>query len=250
MGIIGNNSNVNFGVHRAIGDVASMTPGNRSRYSSFCNTRSQSGASTVIAGMASPQGGYPPDTFFPPQTVGEMALRATGSGDLTGNLYPSRNMVVDFTGSGTLTAAGSLIVSMIAALTGSGTLTASIGGVIDASVDFTGSGTLDADMVALGNMVVALLGSGDLDATISAFGDMSLDIVVTGAGLTIENVAQAVWNALATDFNAVGTMGEKLNDAGSAGNPWAALLADNVDPDTFGEFVQKLLTVGKFLGLK
>lgn len=60
----------------------------------------------------------------------------------------------------------------------------------------------------------------------------------------------AVWEALATDFNNAGTMGEKLNDAGAAGNPLAALLVDDVDAGTFGERVQKLLTTAKFLGLK
>jgi hypothetical protein len=31
---------------------------------------------------------------------------------------------------------------------------------------------------------------------------------------------------------------------------WAAVAADNRDPNSMGEFVQKLLTVAKFLGLK
>lgn len=33
-------------------------------------------------------------------------------------------------------------------------------------------------------------------------------------------------------------MGEKLNDAGAAGNPWAALLSANNTPETFGALVQ------------
>jgi hypothetical protein len=45
-------------------------------------------------------------------------------------------------------------------------------------------------------------------------------------------------------------MGEKVNDAGAAGNPWSALLVDNNTAGTFGSFVQKLLTVAKFLGFK
>jgi hypothetical protein len=59
-----------------------------------------------------------------------------------------------------------------------------------------------------------------------------------------------VGGATAADNNQAGTMGEKLNDAGSAGNPWAAELTSNNTEGTFGWLAQKLLTVGKFLGLK
>ncbi len=50
-----------------------------------------------------------------------------------------------------------------------------------------------------------------------------------------EAIAQAVWGALAAGLNAAGTMGEKLNDAGGAADPWDDARA---------------LTVAKFLGLK
>jgi hypothetical protein len=53
-------------------------------------------------------------------------------------------------------------------------------------------------------------------------------------------LARAVWDAVASDFNLAGSMGEKLNDAGSAGNPWASLLASNNSAGSFGEFVQAL----------
>jgi hypothetical protein len=53
---------------------------------------------------------------------------------------------------------------------------------------------------------------------------MEIDIVVTGAGLSTANVGQAVWAALAAANNNAGTMGEKLNDAGSASNPWTEII--------------------------
>jgi hypothetical protein len=42
--------------------------------------------------------------------------------------------------------------------------------------------------------------------------------------LSPESLASAVWNKVATDANAAGTMGEKLNDAGSASNPWTEVI--------------------------
>lgn len=53
------------------------------------------------------------------------------------------------------------------------------------------------------------------------------------------DIAQAVWLANSTQYNITNTMGEKLNSAGSAGNPWASDTITNNDPGTFGELVQK-----------
>jgi hypothetical protein len=125
-----------------------------------------------------------------------MSLRAIAAGDMTANLYPSYPMSVDFTGAGDLSADASLAVSMLLAMSGSGTLTAGIVGNVNMSVDFTGAGDLDASLSGLGNMLVALSGGGDLDATIAAYGNMSIDIVVSGTGLTAENVGASVWGYL------------------------------------------------------
>ena len=48
------------------------------------------------------------------------------------------------------------------------------------------------------------------------------------AGLTPTGIANAVWAALASTHNAAGTMGEKLNDAGSAANPWTEIIEDSM----------------------
>jgi len=70
-----------------------------------------------------------------------------------------------------------------------------------------------------------------------------------GSGPTAEEIADAVWEEVNSDHLTAGSTGEKLNSA-STGNPWEADLATNNTAGTFGAFVQKLLTVAKFLGLK
>ncbi len=68
------------------------------------------------------------------------------------------------------------------------------------------------------------------------------------AGLTS---TLSVWDELVASHLTVGTTGKALNDAGAAGNPWSTTIAGNTGAGTFGELVGKrLLTVGKFLGLK
>lgn len=152
---------------------------------------------------------------------GAMTVAMTGSGTLSAELSLFLNMVCAMTGSGTLSADAALLVSMLCDMTGSSTMTASITGLKEMTASFTGSGDLVADINAFGNMIINLIGSGDLDVDISAVADMSIDIVVTGTGLTTANVGPAVWAAIASQNDIAGTMGEKLNDAGSSSNPWS-----------------------------
>ena len=68
---------------------------------------------------------------------------------------------------------------------------------------------------------------------------------------TAEDIADAVWDETLSEHTDVGSTGKALTDAGTAGNPWSALLVDNATPGTFGWFVgTKLLTLAKWLGLK
>lgn len=71
------------------------------------------------------------------------------------------------------------------------------------------------------------------------------------AGLVNLNLASAIWDELLAGHLTAGTTGKALNDAGAAGNPWSTSVVGNTDAGTFGELVgKKLLTIGKFLGLK
>lgn len=224
MGLLGNNSVRNFGAGRAFGSTNAVTPGGRRNVGEWRFWAAQSGASTVMATAAKPTGYYAPAAYYMPITAGEMSVQTSGLGAMTANLFPAKLMEIDFTGSGDMTATAGLVVSMLAALAGTGAMTATIQGRQAMTVALTGAGDLDASMTAIGSMVAALTGTGDLDAVIRAYGDMQIDIVVTGSGLTTANVGSAVWSAIASQNNVAGTMGEKLNDAGSASNPWTEVI--------------------------
>lgn len=62
------------------------------------------------------------------------------------------------------------------------------------------------------------------------------------------SLASAVWNSLAASFDEAGTMGEKLNDAGSASNPWSD--TTTYGSGTKGKLLQDTLSTGKFIALK
>lgn len=155
-------------------------------------------------------------------------LHVRGSGDVSdAEAWAVKLAQAALTGTGDLTAIGGLIVQLVAAITGSGTVSnADIKAFLQAVAALTGSGGVsDADLEGLGALLAALTASGTAaGSTLTGIGELDADIVVTGTGLTTANVGTAVWAALASANNEPLTMGEKLNDAGSASNPWTEVI--------------------------
>jgi hypothetical protein len=208
------------------------------------------GEATVVAGSSvantsgRPSGYTHPVSWSLPIKGGGMAAftTITGSGTISeASLAMGRALTSDLVGSGDITEANmTLIVSFLAELSGDGSLSASLRGAVSLASDLAGSGDLSAALGLIAFMSAAISGSGDIIADLKGKLSMSADISVTGGTLTASSISEAVWSALASANDAAGTMGEKLNDAGSAGNPWAALLASNNDPDTFGKIIQDI----------
>ncbi len=150
----------------------------------------------------------------------------SGSGDIAATALAVRLAVADLVGSGDLDAIGGLIVQLIADIDGSGEISdADVKAFLAAVAALTGSGGASGTRTGLGALLSALTGSGTTATSIATgIGELDADLVVTGTGLTTGNVGQAVWSAIAAVNNDPGTMGEKLNDAGSASNPWTEII--------------------------
>lgn len=141
-----------------------------------------------------------------------------GSGVMTASIAGVINATANLLGTGTVSnAAMGLLVGAVAALSGVGSLSASIGASINAAASLTGTGSVTAAMTAVSGIVAALVGSGSLTATPSAKGQLSAAITVGAAPevLSPSSLAAAVWNALAADFDVVGSMGEAQGAGGS-----------------------------------
>lgn len=173
----------------------------------------------------------------------EIILTPTAS--LAGGLPASGSTTITFTE----TATGGLIVSG----SGSASITFDATGTILSIAAGSGSATITLSGTALIGALAGLAGSTNITlsptAAIYAIGYLS-GIATNEAEFSADALARAVWDALSVDYNNTGSMGAIMNNLGAGANPWEALLADNNDPGTFGERVQKLLTVAKFLGLK
>jgi hypothetical protein len=210
--------------------------------------------------MAVPSGYYSSGWVVQPLQSGGMSsyLELTGEGDLSADVLAVRLALADLTGSGNLTAEGSLVVNLIANLVGSGTITsADVQAFLAAVASLTGSGTISsATATGLGELLSALTGSGTVTSTLTGTGELSADIVSFGA-LTIEGMREAVWSALAANYNEAGTMGELLNGAGGGSSPsqvadavWDELLSGHTISGSTGKKLRDVLKTGDFIALK
>ena len=176
-----------------------------------------------------PYGVRHPTAWMMPQKPGALASRneATGDGGVTdADMWAVKLAQAALTGDGELTATGGLIVQLIAAIAGSGTISdADIKAFLQLSAALTGTGDADGTLTGLGALIAALTGTGTATgSTLTGVGELAAALVVTGTGLTTANVGPAVWSAIAAQNNTSGSMGEKLNDAGSASNPWTEVI--------------------------
>ena len=217
-----------FGATASNNAYPSSLWGNSHRTGANRNFRAGQGIISDVAAI--PDGYRHPGAWVMPQKPGALSSfgSVTGSGGVTeADAWSVKLAYADMTGSGTISsAAAGLIVQLLADISGSGTVTsASMLALLSASADLSGSGDItDADLEGLAAIAAALSGSGEVTVTLTGIGGMSADILVTGDILTTANVGSSVWGALATLNNESGTMGEKLNDAGSASNPWTEVI--------------------------
>jgi hypothetical protein len=203
---------------------------------------------------AYPNGNLAPSSFILPQKSGSISSYTLNNLEIdgSGNLVPARNLVLS--ASSVITVSNAQLDQIVSGVV-SGTLTieklnAILAGAANAQLNGTLNLTSNISAGAIFSVSVSANGSiTGAGSTLTALANMEADIGGP-TPLSPEGLANAVWNSIASDNNDPGTMGEKLNDAGAAGNPWSALLVDNNTSGTFGWFVQKLLTVAKFLGLK
>jgi hypothetical protein len=111
-----------------------------------------------------------------------------------------------------------------------------------------GSSSLSVTMSLISSLASTIAGSGSLTSNLKGKASLECEILVNEGAANAQTIAAAVWNAEAADFNTSGTMGEKLNDAGSAGNPWTD--TTTYGAGTKGKLLQDSLSTNKFIALK
>lgn len=91
------------------------------------------------------------------------------------------------------------------------------------AVSYDVEATMSVNANILGNIYVSFQPEATMTVDLKAIGNMavSFDILARPSAF---DIAQEVWNASAAGYNNAGTMGEKVNSAGSAANPWTEVI--------------------------
>lgn len=232
MGILANGFIGATGVYQTFGATVLNNAYPSARLANFARTgakRNITAGEGIGSGLVSLPSGYRhPGAWMMPQKPGALSARntVTGSGSASATALAVKLATADLTGDGDLAAFGSLIVQLVADLVGSGDISdADLKAFLQAVAGIGGTGGISsAQATGLGELIAAMTGLGSVDSTLTGSGELTADITVTGTGLSTANVGEAVWSALAAANNAAGSMGEKLNDAGSASNPWTEII--------------------------
>lgn len=200
-----------------------------------------------------PNGHLHPSSWMLPQKGGGMSAYTTivGSGDAQATGQAALELLATIAGDGGIDALGGLIVNLAATITGSGTVSsAAVQAFLNLVATITGSGGASATATGLGDMAGTVSGQGSATgSTATAVG--ALSATLRGYGdLTPEGIRDALWNAIASQYNQAGTMGERLNGAASAGDPWGTFLPGVYAPGTAGALLGRMLAdVWRRLGL-
>lgn len=206
---------------------------------------------TNVSNRAALPNGYGSDSWLmPPKAGGVSSSNARGTGTATGVGTNGKFTSGQADGVGTASASLSLILQAIGSAGGTCTVTGTIGGALSAEGTASGSATASGVISALIKAVGQADGVASATATLRGNGSVSGTIYVNESQATVDQIVDAVWNALAAEYNLTGTMGNKLNGAGSAGDPWTTDLASYTTAGTAGKILKDRLSKSQFLGLK
>lgn len=184
------------------------------------------------------------------EAVAQLAATLSGTASVVAVLGGGFYLVAFLGGSGDVDASLKAIADATAQIDGAGSLTSAITATAPVQALLFGVGSVDEAAVAGGVYIGgSLAGTGELtDGDVEAKAQIAC-LISIGSRPSAEDIASAVWQSISTMFNAPGTMGRKLNDAGGGSSPsdiaqavWDALKILAVTPGSFGEHVQTLAT--------
>lgn len=199
-----------------------------------------------------PTGTEPPYSFDLALKGGELSSLtfASGESSLSAYLSSGKTMTASLSGIGALTADLSITASIVANLVGTGSLSVNMSATLSIAANLVGSGNIAAALKLLVPLAGNLNGIGSATANLKGNADIAAIIYVNQSEATVKQLVDGVWNAEATEYNLSGTMGQKLNGAGSAGDPWTTDLSSYTTEGTAGKKLKDALTEDNFLALK
>lgn len=155
------------------------------------------------------------------------------------NVLAVRDIVASLSADFTQSASVSLVVPVGGAADFAFDLVAAIEAVLNMSTNLTFSFTDTTNLGAIIPVAATLSFTFTPSQDLTGTAEVECDIQPF-TELSPQSLANAVWSAVAADNNEVGSMGEKLNDAGSGSNPWTEVIESGL---TAAEVLRIILAV-------
>jgi hypothetical protein len=243
--LLNNYSYINSVLGRQFGGLTNPTKYKKPEVMRNYFSQPESGDIERVKRDSFPTGTNPPYSLVMGDKGGLISATTTISGVGTVSPYAVMgiNMQSTLTGAGDLTSSSSLVAQIAAALSGSGDLSASASGLVQIAASLIGSGNVTVGVSMLVAIQAALNGGSSLDATMRGTADIGANIFVNSGTATTNDLVAAIWNAIAADNNNSGTMGQKLNGAGSAGDPWTTNLPASYADGQAGKILSQIQTL-------
>ncbi len=147
-----------------------------------------------------------------------MGFPASGSTTITFDATGTGGLIAGAVGTATITFSSTAVLASVATIAGTANITFSESALLGALAGLSATGTITLTPTAISYAVGYLSGTSTNETEFSAAA-----------------LAAAVWSALAASYNEAGTMGEKMNDAGAAGDPWSTSLPGTYTGDQAGK---------------
>lgn len=188
-----------------------------------------------------------PYSWMLPIAGGELSSTTglVGTGNITAALTNARILAAILAGSGSIAGSLSLLSSITSAMVGSGGIGGNLKLASTITANLSGTGALSGSLNLLVPLVTLLTGTGTIAPNLKSRAKLEAHIYVNSGSATIQDLVDGVWSALASDYNVSGTMGSKMNSAGTAGDPWTTDLSGYTTNGTAGKIVKQIKSIGQ-----
>jgi len=159
-----------------------------------------------------PSGYHPPISWSIPQKGGAMVCRALGESSATGTIAGGINLTCDIIGELTTTGNGAAVAALSCSITGTLTTTAIMAGIANITCDVTGVLVATATHSAIAHASSAMFGELTTTATLGASASMTCELLASGTELTVDDIANAVWNFSTRELTSGGGGGASAAD--------------------------------------
>lgn len=161
----------------------------------------------------------------------------TGTCSITSRAISGKSIESTMVGTSSMENNLFLIVAMACNILASSSIDGSLSGKIQLASELAGLGNLEGSLNLISQIVCEINASSSISGDCKGTASMQADLYVNQSQASTIQIVDAVWNALASEFNSAGTMGSKLNSSASAGDPWSTELPGGYEEGSAGNII-------------